>query len=186
MAGVKVSVTSDVEARLQGLVAGIEHPKPMFALMNEYLGKITRARFKTQTAPDGTPWQELSAKYKARKKKNKNRILTLNNYLGGTLRGVEDDQGLEFGTNRVYAAIHQLGGVIKKKTRRSEVYFRQRADGSVGNRFVKKNRSNFAQSVNVGEHTIKIPAREFLGTNDQQNQHLVKIATRFLKKASEK
>lgn len=185
MAGVKVTVTSDIEDKLQGLVAGIEHPAPMFAIMNEYLGKITRARFTSQSAPDGSPWQALSEKYKARKKKNKNLILTLNKHLRGTFRGVVDDSGLEFGTDRIYAEIHQFGGTIKKRARQGEVYFNQSADGSVGNRFVKKNRSNFAQSVSIREHSVKIPARPFLGTSPKEENHLLKIAVRYLERATQ-
>lgn len=60
------------------------------------------------------------------------------------------------------AALHEFGGTISVPERQSDVYFHQRADGSVGRRFVKKEKSNFAQSVKVKAHTIVIPARPFM------------------------
>ncbi|WP_339615238.1 phage virion morphogenesis protein [uncultured Gilvimarinus sp.] len=181
MAGVKVEITSDVAPKLRGLIDGLEHPAPLFGQINEYLLRSTRARFKTQTSPSGVPWAPLSPAYKKRKRRNSNRILVLNGYLSGTLRGQHDDEGLEFGSDRVYAAIQQLGGTIKRKASKRDVYFKQNRDGSVGNRFVKKSKSNFAQSVNVGSYEIKIPSREFLGTNEKDDKHIIKLAQRFLK-----
>lgn len=183
MAGVKVVITSDVAQKLGALMQGVEHPAELFGQINEYLLRSTRARFKTQSSPSGVAWAPLSPAYQKQKRRNSNRVLTLNGYLQGTLRGQHSDQGLTFGSDRVYAAIQQLGGTIKRKASTRDLYFKQNRDGSVGNRFVKKGKSNFAQTASVGAHEIKIPARPFLGTNKKDEQHIVKLAQRFLKKA---
>lgn len=180
MTGVKVDITSDVAARLAQLEQQLQHPAPLFARINEYMMRTTRERFKTQTGPDGNPWQRLSARYLKRKHKNKDKVLTLRGYLQGTLRGQFDDSGLSFGTDRAYGAIHQLGGIIKQQARQQTLNFRQNKDGSIGNRFVKKKRSNFSRTVSVGEYEIKIPARQFLGLSDDDRQFIARLAIRYL------
>ncbi|WP_420598631.1 phage virion morphogenesis protein [Neptuniibacter sp.] len=184
MAGVKIEY-NDTGARrkVQGILGYLKHPAPLFAILNEYLLQIHRKRFREQISPDGTPWAPLSPRYQKRKHRNKNKILTLRGHLQGTLRGQYDDEGLEFGTNSVYGAIHNFGGSIKKKQRTSLLYFYQRKDGSVGNRFKKKNRSNFAQETSIKEHDVYIPARPWLGTSTQNDQTILDKTIKYLQRA---
>lgn len=56
-------------------------------------------------------------------------------------------------------ARHEFGAEIKKEARTQTLYFKQDKNGTVGNRFVKKDKSNFSQEANVGAHTYDIPAR---------------------------
>lgn len=186
MAGAKFEIDfnhTEISARIGAAIQGLEHPGPLFQVVIEYLHRIHKARFRQQVSPDGTPWQALSPRYRARKHKNVNKILTFRGYLSGTLRGQFDDTGLEFGTDKPYGAIHQFGGEIKKQASSKEVYFHQTRDGEVRNRFVKKAKSNFAQTVNVAAHVIKIPARPWLGTNEQQNEQILKRTQNYLEKA---
>lgn len=180
MTGVKVDITSDVAARLAQLEQQLQHPAPLFARINEYMMRSTRARFKTQTGPDGAAWEPLSARYLKRKHKNKDKILTLRGYLQGTLRGQFDDSGLVFGTNVQYASIHQFGGIIKRSGGEKDLYFRQNKDGSIGNRFVKKKKSNFVQTVSVSDYEFDMPARPFLGLSDDDRQFIARLAIRYL------
>ena len=129
-------------AAITRVVDAVEHPAPLFRQINEYLLRAHETRFKAQKAPDGTPWQALTPAYWRRKRKNKDKVLTLNGYLRGTLRGQVSASGLEFGTNVIYGAIHQFGGEIKKQARVTTLHFMRASDGSVGNRFAKKSRSN--------------------------------------------
>lgn len=180
MAGVKVDITSDVAAKMAQLQGLVQHPAPLFARINEYMMRSTRARFKTQTGPDGAAWQPLSARYLKRKHKNKDKILTLRGYLQGTLRGQFDDSGLAFGTNVQYAGIHQFGGIIKRSGGERNLYFRQNKDGTVGNRFVKKKKSNFMQTVSVSDFEFDMPARPFLGLSDDDRQFIARLTIRYL------
>lgn len=181
MTGIYVELdTGAASAWLGGVLGKIERPAPLFAQINEYLLRSHRQRFREQRAPDGTPWEALSPAYQRRKHRNQNRILTLRGYLQGTLRGQYDDTGLEFGTDRLYGAIQHFGGEIKMPARQRQVFFRQRADGTVSNRFVKRKNSNFAQTADAGPYTIKIPARPWLGLSSQDDGYIVQLALRYL------
>lgn len=68
------------------------------------------------------------------------------------------------GTNVEYAGIHEYGGTILMKPRERTTYFKLRRDGTVGNRFVKKGRSDFSQTHaarSMGTY-ITMPERSFL------------------------
>ena len=77
---------------------------------------------------------------------------------------------LDIGTNLPYAAIQQFGGQIKVAAHQHTVYFRMNKRGEVGNRFVKKSKSNFAQDVQVGSHLINIPPRPYLLIQDEDEE----------------
>ena len=71
----------------------------------------TQERFNTQTDPDGNPWKPLSPGYIKRKKKNQDLILTLNGYLRKYIaHQVLSANEVVWGSNRIYAAIHNWGG----------------------------------------------------------------------------
>jgi phage virion morphogenesis protein len=70
-----------------------------------------RDRFDRQQDPEGKPWAPLSDKYRARKRRNKDKILVLDSYLKDLLRYQIEAGGqvLRFGTDRIYGATHQFG-----------------------------------------------------------------------------
>lgn len=155
---------------------------PLLRNMGEFLIRSHYIRFNEQTAPDGSKWKALSPRYLKQKKKNKDKILTLDGYLKNTLRYQLNDGELLFGSNRPYAAIHHFGGEIKKQARDAEVFFKQNKNGSVGKQFVKKKQSNFAQAVKIGAHVVKMPARPWLGTSATDNTELTNIALRYMER----
>lgn len=113
MAGSHIEITLDNQAVQQSLaqaIVAMKNPRPLLVNLREYLLRTHHHRFAAQRAPDGTPWQPLQPRYQARKKYNPDRILVLRGYLKDLLRGEVDDQGLSFGTDRPYGAIHQFGG----------------------------------------------------------------------------
>ena len=83
--------------------------RPVFRDIGEALLNSTRERFNTQTAPDGSPWAQLSPGYKQRKKKHSDLILTLNGYLRGTLDYSATKDELRVGTPMIHGAAHQFG-----------------------------------------------------------------------------
>lgn len=179
MAGALLTLDLDARAAIgQAASAGaaLRDPAALLRELGEMLLPIHRRRFTAQQSPDGTPWAALSPAYQRRKKRNKNRILVLNNYLAGTLRWQIQGSDLLFGTDRKYGRIHQFGGTIKHAARESTVYFRQARDGSIGNRFVRANKSNFAQSVSIGAHETTIPARPWLGIGREDALRLERTA----------
>ncbi|ARU87112.1 phage virion morphogenesis protein [Pseudomonas sp. M30-35] len=161
--------------------AAVADPKPMLRNIGEYLLIAHDRRFASQSSPDGTPWQALSPAYLKRKKKNRDKILTLDGFLKNTLRYQVGDNDLVFGTNRIYGAIQHFGGSIDIAARSQQAYFRQdRKTGDVGNLFVSKRKSNFSQWVTLGAYTIQIPSRPWLGTSEDDNYAIAGIAMRYL------
>jgi len=81
--------------------------------------------------------------------------------------------GVEIGTDVIYGAIHHFGGEIRHEARMRRTYFRQGRDGTVGNRFVRKSRSNFMQESMGKAYIINMPARPFLGLTEQDEQDVL-------------
>lgn len=102
MAGARISIEMQGNAgeRLSEMIAALDDPKPLLANIREYLIRAHMQRFTDQKSPDGTAWQALSPRYQRRKTENADKILTFRGYLKTTLRGVIDDDGMEFGTDR--------------------------------------------------------------------------------------
>ncbi|RZS86063.1 phage virion morphogenesis protein [Pigmentiphaga kullae] len=146
MAGAFLSVDIDLDTRaaeagLDRQAAALEHPQPLMDDIAQYLYNSSRERFRTQQAPDGTPWAALNPEYQRQKSKNQDKILTLNGYLSGTLVAQATDDEAVVGSNLVYAAIQQFGGTIKPRTGRAL---------RVGGRFLS---------------SVTLPARPYLGTS---------------------
>jgi len=102
-----ISNHAEVKAAFEALQARLTDLTPFFQNIGEALLNSTRERFRTQTAPDGTPWTALSPAYQARKKKHADLILTLNGYLRGRLSYRAEKDRLRLGTPLLYGAAHQ-------------------------------------------------------------------------------
>lgn len=103
--------------------------------------------------------------------------LKLKGTLSSKLRGIADKLGsgkvlkVGFLNNETYpdgtslpyvAAIQEFGATVSIPAHSKEMYFNQNRDGSVGNKFVKRSKSNFAQTASVGAYTVFIPPRPFM------------------------
>ena len=112
MAGVTIRVTiddSEVVAALDRLAAAGRDLTPAMRDVGEHLLNSARERFRTETAPDGTPWAPLTAATRRRKERNKHRILTLEGHLSGGLDYRADSDSVEVGSPSIYAGTHQFG-----------------------------------------------------------------------------
>ncbi len=181
MAGSMLEVSIDVSSAGKALDDLFKRLGDLTTPLNdiaEYLHQSTSDRFRQQVAPDGSPWAPLAPSTLARKKGS--RILRDKGTLQGTLRHSVSNNELSFGTDRPYGAIHQFGGKIEHAARSQQVYFRQGKDGSVGNRFVKKSKSNFAQWVTRGSHDSEIKARPYLGLSSEDDIEIVVIILDYL------
>lgn len=143
----------------------------------EYLHQSTDDRFSRQVAPDGSPWAPLAPSTLARKKGNK--ILRQDGHLQDTIRHSVSGNELAFGTDRVYGAIHQFGGKIEHAAKSQQVYFSHK-NGVVGNRFVKRSKSNFSQWVTHGARTAEMPARPYLGLSSEDDAEILAIVAEYL------
>jgi phage virion morphogenesis protein len=107
----------------------------------------TRARFAAQVDPSGKPWAALNPGYAAGK--NGNLILQEAGMAGGLLGSITAQIGggtLRIGTNKIYGAIHQFGGIIVPRQYPALV-------------FKINGRLHWARQVTI-------PARPFLGLSD--------------------
>ena len=125
----------------------------LLADIGEYLLASTRVRAARQVAPDDTPWRALSPRYKRWKDQKRPGLPILKfdyHMLGDRFSFQVDGKSVLVGTSAKYGAIHQFGGSVKIAARQQQLYFRRDArSGAVGNLFVKRRRSNFAQSVTM-------------------------------------
>lgn len=161
MAGARTQIKIDKAElqRLEGLMAEQAKidPKGLMPRLGEYLMRSTEQRFKSQTAPDGTPWQALNPDYAEAKKYNKGKILTLRGYLRRYIHyQIPDANTVEVGSNLKYAAIHQFGGTIRPKAGKAL---------SFGGRFVR---------------SVTIPARPYLGISVQDDKAIREIIRDWL------
>lgn len=172
MAGTHIAVTVD-DAQARAMLERLGEPgtQDLMPRLGQYLQDSTQKRFKTQTAPDGTPWAPLQPRYARRKKYAKDKILTLRGYLrDGIHYQVKGDAEVEVGSNTKYAAIHQLGGAIDVPARQATVRYR-----SVAGRVLfsgKKNKRATERQVTIPAHQVSIPARPFLGVSSEDDREI--------------
>lgn len=162
MAGTRIEVSAEsasIRTALGRATRALGNPETLLLSVGEELLNSTRDRFKSQRAPDGSKWAALLSAYQESKSKNKDKILTLDGYLGGTLRYQVDGNAIELGSGLEYAAIHQLGGTIKPKRGRAL---------RVGNRLVG---------------SVKIPARPYLGVSADDEVRILELAQDFMQNA---
>lgn len=157
----------------QRLGSRMESPRPVLASIGEYMLRRTEDRFFAQKDPQGQAWKKLSAITLRTKKHTK--ILTESGNLRGRIVYRLEPGAVVIGTNVVYAAIHQLGGTIRKNVQvRSHWRIMNRAFG----------KPIPARHVMVDSHERKmdltIPARPFLGVNDDDRQEFEDILTDYL------
>ena len=101
--------TAEISVVFRRLQRWLRDLTPVCGDIGEFVLNRTRERFNSQTAPDGSPWAALSPGYAQRKKRNKDKILTLR----GNLRGLPNYRAgpheVRIGTPLIYGATHQFG-----------------------------------------------------------------------------
>lgn len=164
MAGATVDVQIDdrqVRSAFAQLLRIMEDTTPVMAAIGTAVVAGTHRRFVSQTSPEGAKWSPLNPDYK-RLKRNR-RILTESGRLRDSINSRPGRDEVRVGTNVVYGAIHQFGGVIKPKG--SHLVFRL-ASGLV-----------MAKSVTI-------PARPYLGISAEDEVEIAEVVYGFLDRAA--
>lgn len=108
-----IQIRLDDEKALRSLsqiAQNLQQGKKLHGMLGEALRQIHKVRFeKEQASPEGEKWQPLSPKYRAKKKRNADKVLIRDGYLKDLLRYQADDNGVVFGSDRQYARLHQFG-----------------------------------------------------------------------------
>ena len=165
--------------------------RPVFGDIGEALLTSTRARFTSESGPDGAKWAPLSrryAKWKARKGRSKT-ILQLNGYLFGSLAYQASDTHLELGTTPKYSAIHQFGGISFSGQRVGHVRLKTNRKGDVV--LNKRGLATFVENGSklhavrtyaTGYHEVRQVARPFLGLSKADIETVRTILATYLEK----
>jgi len=181
MAGTRLIIDQAELGRQNAFMAeqAARDPSGLMPRLGEYLQGSTQARFKSQTAPDGTPWAPLKQRYARRKRYNKDKVLTLRGYLRSYIHyQVTGGDSVEVGSNQKYAAIHQFGGEIDMPERQATVRYR-----SVAGKVLfagKKHKRATERTVTIPVHFVKIPARPFLGLSAEDDREISRIIREWL------
>lgn len=108
-----IQIRLDDEKALRSLsqiAQNLQQGKKLHGMLGEALRQIHKVRFeKEQASPEGEKWQPLSPKYRAKKKRNADKVLIKDGYLKNLLRYQADDNGVVFGSDRQYARLHHFG-----------------------------------------------------------------------------
>jgi phage virion morphogenesis protein len=100
--------TKPVSKALNQLLKNVSDISQAQRDIGEYLIETTQQRFVDQQAPDGSPWDPVSPKTLAKKRRS-DRVLTESGTLADTLSYQLKGNTLLFGSNLEYAATHQFG-----------------------------------------------------------------------------
>lgn len=152
----QIANAAQVKAAFEALQSRLADLTPVFQDIGEEMLNRTRDRFRSQTAPDGSPWAALSPDYKKHKEKNQDKILTLSGNLRGLLNVQAGPRSVRIGTPLEYGATHQFGA----------------KQGAFG-------RTRRGGPIPWGD----IPARPFLGLSTSDEQELLDILRDHLQRA---
>lgn len=155
MSGISASISVDdakILSTLKELIAFGGNPAEAMKDIATFGEASTKERFSnTQVGPDGKPWKKS-----IRAQITGGKTLTLDGHLGDTIGSRSGRDYAEWGSNRIYAAIHQFGGTIKPK-RANALRFR------------------LANGAFVSTKSVIIPARPFLGTSSEDESKILDI-----------
>lgn len=175
---------SEALAGVEELKRRIAQPSGFYKNVGDYLVFSTKETFQRETSPDGQPWKPLlpsTIKGRVSRGRSPNGILRESGALAGSVSTQASSTNVKIGSNVEHAAIHQLGGTIKKPARQGEIFLkRNERTGEIGNLFVKKSKANAVQDVAIPAHTITIPARPYLGISDADEVAIIKLADEWL------
>ena len=135
------------------------NPAPLLKRIAFAGENATLARFADEEGPDGEKWVES-----LRKQLNSGKTMRKDGHLVGGITSDSSATEARWGSNRIYAAIHQFGGVIKAKTSKGLAFTLANGDGVI------------TQSVTM-------PARPFLGINKDDGEDIVALVREYVNEA---
>ena len=153
---VEISGLTEAGRRLKRAADAGRDLTPLMSEIGEYLVRSTKERFNTETDPTGKPWAPLSEEYRARKKQNRDKILTLSRDLAGSVAFRAARAHVDAGVRPIYSGTHQFGA----------------AKGSFGS-------TSKGSPIPWGD----IPARPFLGLSDEDEREITQIVVDYLDEA---
>lgn len=148
MSSIRVEVDQELLNRLHEL----SEPDIRAAMTaaGEAIRTSTLERFEREKDPDGRPWKKS-----IRAQRDGGKTLTISRDLANSIHVESSAKGVEVGTNKEYAAVHQFGATIRAK-----------GDGllkfMIGDQWISKKE-------------VKIPARPYMGITEDDMQEITHI-----------
>lgn len=156
MSGIVIEAYTNGLEALDGALARMaalgQRPRPIWEAIGQYGESSTRMRFKNQAGPDRKRWVPS-----IRARELGGQTLVQKARLLRSLSHSSDNNGTSWGTNVIYAGVHQFGAVIKAKSA-GALRFRL-----PGGRFVTVKQ-------------VTIPARPYLGVNAEDGREMLAVA----------
>lgn len=172
----QVDLTGDdvALADLGALIGRLADPTQAYEDVGQALITSTHDRWQRGVAPDGSPWPPS-----LRVIAHGGKTMILSSRLFRSITANVSPTGVEIGTNVIYAAIHQLGGVIQKAARTAVLHFKtnQRTGTS---RFAKPGKADRARKAEIGAHAIRMPVRAYLGLDEDDPRTITTIFENYL------
>ncbi|WP_315742832.1 MULTISPECIES: phage virion morphogenesis protein [unclassified Bradyrhizobium] len=159
---------------LADAVTRLSNPRPMFEDIGLALVTSTHHRFDRSKAPDGSPWPPS-----LRVVQRGGKTLILSSRLYRSITFDASPTQVEVGTNVIYAAIHQFGGDIDQAPREAVLHFKTNKRTGVS-RFAKPSKADRARKATIGARTIHMPARPFLGLDQDDPRTITTIVENFI------
>jgi phage virion morphogenesis protein len=165
MSGLRIELGGEQPAfaAISLLADKLAHKVPLWRMVGEELAQQTNYRFETSTGPEGQKWPQS---WRVKMGLGGGPTLVDSGILKTSMTLNVNEQGGEFGSPMEYAATHQFGDVIKAKTSKG-LRFKFKAKGANRDAWVTK-------------QSVVIPARPFLGINEENAQRLLDIAEGYL------
>lgn len=187
MPGTSLLLDDELAPVLSAIGVAISHPGALTAEFAAAMLYSTQNRFQRETGPDGVKWKSLSRRTSMKKVRGRRRgtanILRVTTQLYSSLVAASDDHSAEVGSNLVYARPHQLGADINHFARSQRTSFK-RIRGR--HRFVRPGTKGATErNITIGEHSVPIPARPYLGFSEQDRSTLVAIGQEWLEREAQ-
>jgi len=164
------------------------NPRPVYDAIGAHMVFSTQRNIELEHTPEGRPWPHLSPRTAAqrigRRRRGYDHMLRVSNRLYKSISSDVLADGVAWGSNVVYARIHQLGGVVKFDEREATITLKKirKRGGGVRTRFVRQGtKGGEERTVKVGAREIVVPARPYLGVSEVDRQTIVDIVADHLR-----
>jgi phage virion morphogenesis protein len=174
--GVRIELKSEDIGAFARAADRVVNAQPMWDDIGASLVASTQRRFERGIRPDGSPWPPSM---RALAEGGKTLIDTAR--LMQSLTHEPSGSGVMVGTNVLYAAAHQFGADIQQGSRTQTIRFkRHKRTGKLLQGFRRAKDATEERQVDVAAHTIHLPARPFLGLDDDDQAEIGRIVEDWL------
>jgi phage gpG-like protein len=189
MAGIAHNLDADLAIDALGrLERAAANPVGAMHALGAHFVFSTQRNIELETAPGGKRWPRLSPRTAAQRvgkgRRGYDHMLRVSNRLYASISYQVLSDGVEWGSNLVYARIHQLGGVINMPARQGSVTLKRirQKGGGVRSRFARTGaKGGEVRQVSIRGHQVRIPARPYLGISAADRQEVPEIIADYIR-----